>query len=269
MRGWISGLCVVCLATRSFAQVPPPDGQPDFARATELYDAATRELDAGRPDDAVRDFLAAYAITNDPVLFFKIGTAYEKAGNCTDALTYYDRYLAEARPEPSFVALTQERIAACKAALAQPPAPEPTPAPAPAPALAPPPEAAPAPEPAAPLAEPSANQDRAWLLVGGSLAFVTAGAVLAYATQSAEQDIKDLYISDNGMPPEFDAQTRERYENLTAEGRRYEVLAWTSFGLAAGCAIGATIFFLRDRGAVSVTPVVTPRETGVAATVRF
>jgi tetratricopeptide (TPR) repeat protein len=263
MRGWISGLCTVCVAARAFAQAPSPDGRPDFVRATELYNAATHELDEGRADEAARDFLAAYEITKDPVLFFKIGSAYEKAGKCDDALDYYQRYLDEATPDPSFVTLTQQRIDACKAALAPPPAPAPAPVPAPAPAPAP------APPAAEPLPEPSVNQDRAWLLVGGSLAFATAGAVLAYSTQSAEQDIKDLYVSQNGMAPPYDDRTRERYEQLTSEGRRYEVLAWTSFGLAAGCAIGATIFFLRDRGDVSVAPVVTPKETGVAATVRF
>src|SRR5690606_36876975 len=104
---------------------------------------------------------------------------------------------------------------------------------------------------------------------GGALAFVTAGAVLAYSTSSAEQDVRDLYIANNGRPREYDANTTKRYEDLIDEGRRYQCLAWTSFGLAAGCAIGATIFFLRDRGDVSIAPVVTPKETGVSATLRF
>ena len=119
------------------------------------------------------------------------------------------------------------------------------------------------------MTRPSADKDRAWLFVGGALAFATAGAVLAYSVNSAEQDIKDLYVSNNGRPPEFDDETRERFEDLEAEAKRYEKLAWTAFGLAAGCAIGATIFFVRDRGDVVVTPVVTPKETGVAATLRF
>lgn len=258
MRRWIPGLLTACLAARSFAQPAPPTGEPDFARATELYDAATRALGEGRAEDAVRDFAAAYEITKDPVLLFKLGSAYEKAGKCRDAIGCYERYLAEGKPAESFVALTRDRIDACKAALA---------APAPAPAPAPSSEATPPPAPA--LEAPSSDQDRAWLFVGGALAFATAGVVLAYSTSSAEQDIKDLYISNNGKPPEFDDKTRERYDDLVAEGRRYQYLAWTSFGLAAGCALGATIFFLRDRGDVSVAPVVTPNQTGVAATLRF
>ncbi|HEY5948334.1 MAG TPA: hypothetical protein VIV40_22710 [Kofleriaceae bacterium] len=268
MRGVATSLFVLCVAARSFAQpapepapppAPPPEqaptDSPDFAKATELYNAATQAMTDNRPADAARDFVAAYEITKDPVLFFKIGSAYEKAGNCTEAVRYYERYLAEASPAESFATLTHERIDACKAAV---------PAPAPQPAKPTEPAAA-----TAAVVEPSKNKDRAWLFVGGSLAFVTAGAVLAYSTQSAEQDIKDLYVSNNGQPPEFDATTKQRYDDLVAEGKRYQYLAWTSFGLAAGCAIGATIFFLRDRNEVSVAPVVTPQQAGVSAMLRF
>ncbi len=275
MRSPICWLFVLCLTARSFAQPAPPASEPDYARATELYEAATRAMDEGRPDDAARDFLAAYAITKDPVLFYKIGSAYEKAGNCREALGYYQRYLDEGKPADNFVALTRERIEACTAQLnTTPPAPEPEPpappdtAPADAPAASP--TDAPVEPPAdTPIPQPTVNQDRAWLFVGGALAFVTAGAVLAYSTSSAEQDVRDLYIANNGRPPEYDANTKKRYEALIDEGRRYEILTWTSFGLAAGCAIGATIFFLRDGGEVSVAPVVTPKETGVSATLRF
>jgi tetratricopeptide (TPR) repeat protein len=271
MRGFVAGAFILCLAARSLAQPAQPatpgapappaaPAAPDYARATELYNAATQAMTEGRGDDAARDFLAAFEITKDPVLFFKIGSAYEKAGKCSEAIGYYERYLAEAKPAESFVTLTKERIAACKATLPAAKPQPPTEAAKPA-ELSPP--------PAAPIEQPSKNKDRAWLFVGGSLAFVTAGAVLAYSAESAEQDVKDLYVSNNGGPPEFDAETKERYDDLVAEGNRYQYLSWASFGLAAGCAIGATIFFLRDRNDVSVTPVVTPKETGVSATLRF
>ena len=264
MRGRLAVAFVLCVAARSFAQPAPEAGapaepaSPDFARATELYNAATQAMTEGRGDDAARDFLAAYEITKDPVLFFKIGSAYEKAGKCPTAVGYYDRYLAKAKPEENFVTVTKERIDACKATLAVPKPDAPAELVKPA-----------APADTAPTTQPSKNKDRAWLFVGGSLAFVTAGSVLDYSAEAAEQDIKDLYVSNNGNPPEFDAETQERYDDLIAEGDRYQLLAWTSFGLAAGCAIGATIFFLRNDGDVSVTPIVTPKETGVSATIRF
>jgi hypothetical protein len=265
MRGLLVAL-LLCVAARSFAQPTP---EPNYAKAGELYAAATEAMTAGRYDDAARDFVAAYEITKDPVLFFKIGSAYESAKKCSQAVVYYERYLAEAKPEDKFIALTKQRIDTCTGvpapAPAEPAQPQPTEPAEPAQPAAPAPKA----EPAAPVTQPSANKDRAWLFVGGSLAFATAGAVLAYSVNSAEQDIKDLYVSNNGRPPTFDAETKKRFDELEAEGKRYQYLAWTSFGLAAGCAIGATIFFLRDRGDVVVTPVVTPKETGVSATLRF
>ncbi len=263
MRGLLPALFVLCVAARAFAQEAPPAGEPDYARATELYKAASNALDEGRGDDAARDFLAAYDITKDPVVFFKIGSAYEKAGKCTEAISYYERYLAEAKPEENFQALTKQRIDACKATL---PKPEPTGDSAPDAAK---PTATPAAPIAAPMTEPSKNKDRAWLFVGASLAFVTTGAVLAYSAESAEQDLKDLYVSSGGEPPEFNAETKQRYDELVDEGNRYQYLSWASFGVAAGCAIGATIFFLRDKGDVTLAPVVTPKETGVSATLRF
>ena len=277
LHGLTVGLFVLCLSAQAFAQPTPepsppapsppapqpdqpaaPPAEPDFAKATELYNAASQAMNESRFDDASRDFLAAYEITKDPVLFFKIGTAYEKASKCSAALGYYERYLAEAKPADNFATLTRERIDACKATLPQKPA-EPAEPAAPAAKTEPPPSD-----------KPSKSKDRAWLFVGGSLAFATAGAVLAYSTASSEQDVKDLYVSNNGKPPEFDAETKKRYDDLIAEGKRYQVLAWTSFGLAAGCAIGATIYFLKARNEdITVTPVVTPKETGVSATLRF
>src|SRR3954471_5562002 len=79
----------------------------------------------GRWSDAARDFGGAYDITRDPVLFFKIGAANEKAGKCPVALIYYGRYIREAKPDPKYVDMTRERITACggDAAAINPPPP--------------------------------------------------------------------------------------------------------------------------------------------------
>ncbi len=155
----------------------------------------------------------------------------------------------------------------------EPPAtPEPTPELAPAPDPAPATGTTPAPEAAPASAGPtSGNKDAAWLFVGAGLTFVTAGTVLAYSTSSSEQDLRDLYLTAGNAPEQYDAETKERYDDLVAEGERYERLAWTAFGLAAGCAIGATVFFVRaSREAdVSVTPVVSPTTTGASVSIRF
>ena len=102
-------------------------------------------------------------------------------------------------------------------------------------------------------------------MVGGSLALLTAGGVLAYSASSSEQDLKDLYVGVNGIPPTFDATTQKRYNDLIDEGHRYQYLSWTAFGLAGACAVGATIMFLRGGGDehVAIAPYVGAHETGV------
>ena len=70
-----------------------------------------------RYDDAAREYGAAYEVSKDPVLFFKIGSALDKADKCAVAITYYRRYLREAKPSANFQKLTTERIATCEGRL--------------------------------------------------------------------------------------------------------------------------------------------------------
>lgn len=110
-------------------------------------------------------------------------------------------------------------------------------------------------------------------MVGGALAFATAGAVLAYSATSSEQDIKDLYVGVDGKAPVFDMKTQQRYQDLLDEGHRYQYLSWGAFGVAAGFGIAATLIFLHDRVVeerrVLITPTATPSSAGAALTVHF
>jgi hypothetical protein len=313
------------LAVRSEAQP-----KPDFARAKQLYDAASSELDKGAFTDAVRDFGAAYDITKDPVVFYKIGVANEKAGKCDVALVYYARYVREAKPAQHFIDITKEHVAACGGdwrSLEAKPADKPVDKPdtlagmdtgsgsASTPAKVPNSETGlgtlsatgPVTNPtindagsanvgsgsgsadttadagsgsdvgvgsAAPITAHRHGRDLPWLMVGGALAFVTAGAVLAYSASSSEQDIRDLYVGLDNMAPVFDAKTQQRYQELLDEGHRYQYLAWGSFAIATGFAAAATIFFVRDHDEqeqqrVFVTPTASPTGAGVSATIRF
>jgi tetratricopeptide (TPR) repeat protein len=87
---------------------------PAIERARELYLSAEAAMKAGRFDDAARDYGAAYELSTDPALLYKIGRANERAGKCDVALTYYARYLREGKPTDPFIALTNERIEACR-----------------------------------------------------------------------------------------------------------------------------------------------------------
>ena len=268
MRAVISGVCAgVLVASTATTPLAQPTQAPDLAHAKELYSTANQAMTEGRFEDAARDFGAAYDITHDPVLFFKIGVANEKAGHCDTAQIYFSRYLKEGKPDPKFQQLAQDHIRACggDARNLQPEEPEADltgsgsasegsaagsgsampeaagsdtgSAAAGSAAILPPPP---------PPLHPHGN-DAAWLMVGGGLAFVTIGAVLAYSASSSEQDLKDLYVGLDGNPPVYDATVAKRYQNLVDEGHRYEHLSWGAFGVAGGFAVAATILFLHGR----------------------
>ena len=310
------------LAVRSEAQPTP-----DFARAKQLYDTASSELDKGAYTDAVRDFGAAYEITKDPVVFYKIGVANEKAGKCDVALVYFARYVREAKPAQHFIDVTKEHVAACGGdwrALEAKPVDKTdtlagmdtgsgsasvgmgktlptgtgltssgsgsyeistTPSNADAGSGSDAGSAmgsdavgsdvgAGSAAPPAPAIGHRHTRDLPWLMVGGALAFVTAGAVLAYSASSSEQDIRDLYVGLDHTSPVFDAKTQQRYQELLDEGHRYQYLSWGSFAIATGFAAAATILFVRDHDEqdqqrVIVTPTASGNSAGVSATIRF
>jgi hypothetical protein len=107
----------VALGAPLAGAIAPPisraEPAPDLERARELYRSAEAAMQDGRYDDAARDYGAAYELSADPALFYKIGRANERAGKCDVALVYYARYLRDGTPTEQFTALTRERIAAC------------------------------------------------------------------------------------------------------------------------------------------------------------
>ena len=273
----ITGILAGLLIAGSVAAQPAPD----YARAKDLYKAAEAAMAAGQFGDAATNYGAVYDITKDPVLFYKLGSANEKAGRCDVALTFYRRYLDEAKPSEKFVAQTKERIAACggtppsppSAPAGGPPTP-PVPGPATTPTAAPDlgaGSAAPLP-PGPPPAKPGHHQ-AAWLCVSGSIAFATVGAVLAYSANAAENDVADLYVGLGGHPPAYNTRTRSQYEALQRDGRRYEVMSWMSFGVAGLAAVAAASLFYGDRHEQARHPMITPTVSsdggGVAATMQF
>ncbi|HEY5933800.1 MAG TPA: hypothetical protein VIU61_04180 [Kofleriaceae bacterium] len=265
-------ICAVVLTAASVMAQPAPD----VGRAKTLYDAAQTAMTESRYADAIRDYTAAFEITKDAVLLFKIGTAYQKFGQCELALTYYRRYLKEGKPAEAFVTLTRDRIIACNGDPDADREPAVTPPVEPPPVEAPPPaEPAPAPTPGAPAGPAKApmlgTNRAAWLLVGGSIAFVTLGSVLAYSSNAAERDLQDIYVGLGGVTPVFDARTRARYDAAVSEGERYEKLSWISFGIAGGLAIGAAVRFLTASPSETtvIVPTVSPTGAGASALFRF
>lgn len=306
MTGIVGVSLLMCAGLTATSHAQPRDPEPGEApaagldRAKALYRDAETALAAGRTSEAIRDYGAAYELTRDPVLFFKLGRAHEQAGACELAVSYYERYLREARPSEAFAELTRTRIRGCGGSAAPPSSPgEPgqpgatappsppgatTPPPTPGATTPPPgdvavPPPAPPPDdpttslgPVAPPRAPGGRDRAAWLLVSGSVAFVTLGAVFAYAASSAESDVADLYVGFAGRPPIFDDRTRATYEDLVSEGERYERLSWISFGLAGATTLGAALLFWRSarhEGGVQLAPTVARDGGGVRASLRF
>ncbi len=262
-------VAIACVTAGGIARAD----EPDLAKARALYDAATQEMNAGKFDDAARDYGSAYAITHDPVLFYKIAGANQKAGKCEVAVVYYRRYVEEAKPEEKFRKLAEERMKECgtgteagtgagagagvgagagsgsgsgvgggevKATT----------------------------EVAKPVAIRRHGRNAAWFSAGLTLAFVTAGGVLAYSAKSSEQDIRDLYNGTGGVVPTYDASTQQKFKDAVDEGHRYQYLSWASFGAAGACAIVSAILFVRSWSS-TVEPVVAPHQAGVQASWRF
>lgn len=274
MRVAISGALAGLLVASSVTAQPTP--APDLAHAKQLYDTANQAMSEGRYGDAAQGYGAAYDITHDPILFFKIGGANEKAGRCDVALIYFGRYLREGKPDPHFQQLAQDHIRACGgdprnlvnnpptdtgSAATLPPPPEQTGSAA-LPALTGSGSGSASTDlalgsatlPPAPPPSHAHGNDAAWLMVGGGLAFATLGAVLAYSANSSEQDLRDLYVGLDGKPPTYDASVAKRYQSLVDEGDRYEHLSWASLGIAGGFAVAATVLFLRHPDHVEPAP---------------
>lgn len=274
MRGAVGVALVAAMTTVSVAQ--PSDADRDRAKA--LYAAAESAMKESRWDDAIRDYRGAWEITKDVALHFKLGSAHEKAGKCELAVTHYRRYLRDGKPTDKFKKLTRERIVACggNPDAEDPPVAqkvEPTPPVEPPPPAPVEPAAEPAPEvpKPPPTTIPVHGTRTGWLLVGTAIGFVTIGAVLAYAAESSEADIQDLYTGLGGVTPTFDTFTRQRYDELVAQGERYERLSWIGFGIAGAAAIGAAIVFAtttqEDR--IIVTPTASPTSAGAVASFSF
>jgi hypothetical protein len=126
--------------------------------------------------------------------------------------------------------------------------------------------------------ETRGNRSAAWIAVGTSLGFITVGAVMAYSAKSSQDSITNLYGPAGQLPPVYDPATQKRYDDLTSQGDRYQLLSYISFGVAGAAAIAAVVLWSRTGdehpastsvGALQVTPVVTPSGAGISAALRF
>ncbi len=252
-------LAVVLAASPALAQPaqPAPPAQPDYAAAKQHYQAAEDASAKGDHATAAREYGIAYDITKDPVLFYKIGQSYERAGDCTSASVYYGRYLKEGNPSADFRQKTEAALKACGSK--PPPPPENTEAGDRRPATGDGQQATTAtPDqesvgavkapPSLIEEEPSWQRTAAWSSVGIAVALATTGAVLGLSAASREEDVDNLieFRDAEGQPATYTGATRERYRDLISEGDRLESLAVVAFAASGAAAAAAALFFVLD-----------------------
>ncbi len=270
------------------------DPKPDFVAAKKHYSAAESAAKAQDWSTAAKEYGVAYEITRDPVLFFKLGNAYQLSGDCTRAVEYYERYIAEAKPSEEYKVDAKSRITKCNAASSggtenSDLAPATTDAGGSA--------AVPGLEenqnsgvdlvgtdsesvgqPTFIDDEPTWQETAAWTSIGVSVAFLSASAILGLSANSREEDIDNLisFRDGDGNPAEFDPNIQQRYDKLVDEGEQLNTLSLVALGLAGVSAASAIVFFVldsssspEDDGLRSITPTITSESVGVAADWRF
>ncbi|HEU4610654.1 MAG TPA: hypothetical protein VFS15_01200 [Kofleriaceae bacterium] len=97
------------------------EARAHIARATELHNASKFR-------EALDELKTAYALDPEPPLLYAMGQVYVSLGECTQAIAFYERFLAT-RPSAKSAALANEAIETCKT---NPPVIEPSDEPAPA-----------------------------------------------------------------------------------------------------------------------------------------
>lgn len=263
------GVFLAVLAATAAAQ------QPDYKAAAEHYKTAEAAMASGDFATAALEYGVAFDITKDPILFFKIGQANERAGKCPVALTYYNRYLREGNPSEDYRKLTEERVAVCSQ-------------PGGAPPVEPPPVEPPPVDPVDPgvgALDPGDGDDSglglgggdggpsfidggtswkrkgAWIATGVTVALTAAGVVLAMSAEGTEEDLQALIdFRNGGRPVRFD-EVRDQYASLQADGERFDKLATIALASAGATAVIATTLFLLDRGSGGESSVARLRPT--------
>jgi hypothetical protein len=275
-------LPLVFLALFTAVAAAQPADKPDFNRAAELYKQAESEMSVGQYADAARDYAIAFDITKDPVLFFKIASANDKAGRCDLALTYYRRYLKEGKPNAEFEKLTTERIGACEKITAGTGTGTGTGTSSGTVTEGTGSGTGAAGKTGTGTGSGSGSgsgsgtgtgtpDDSTAQLTGEkpSLTAEKPSRKRSAASEASEKDIQDLYdIRVGGRPAEWTPDLQQRYDDLIDQGDRYEKLSWVAFGVAGAAIAGAVVLFVVSSGdSGSEQPPVSLSVTGSGATI--
>ena len=251
----------ILAALLALGGAPQRTPTPDEVR---LFDEGTHALAAGDARAAEKAWRAGYEIAHDPAFLVHLGEAEERAGETSEAIDSYRRYLREA-PDASDRAEIEQRLARLAPA---------APAPAPAPKVetpgefgGTPPVSRPAPGVAPPAAPPAAanaahvdaehpagkdQEDSGWnrynttavIASGVTLALLGTAAFYGAEASSKEGDINRL-VSFRFPPPQY-SSVAATYMNDLADGRSDAHTSRILLLTAAGTGIVAAVFFVLD-----------------------
>jgi tetratricopeptide (TPR) repeat protein len=115
MKRYLLPVVLGCSFVRIAAADPKTDAKEHFAKASSAHKE-------GRFSDALNELTIAYALDPKPELLYAIGQIHVKLGQCPQAITFYQRFLAS-NPKPEQAALARKAIEVCKT---NPPPAEPT-----------------------------------------------------------------------------------------------------------------------------------------------
>lgn len=178
----------------------------------EHYEQALSQYDAGRYDDALAGFQAAYARRQMPWLLINIGRAVQRLGRPQEAINYYERYKkAEPNIDPEAEKRVNKYIEQARALLEQtpeqpnlpiPPKPEPTPPPTGT--LT----ASPSPSPTAPSTPPPETKPIYkkwwfWTIIGVVAAGAVAGGVAGGLASQKKPPAEPFLPGDTIYTPTF------------------------------------------------------------------
>jgi tetratricopeptide (TPR) repeat protein len=177
----------------------------------EHYEQALSQYDAGRYDDALAGFQAAYARRQMPWLLINIGRAVQRLGRPQEAINYYERYKkAEPNIDPEAEKRVNKYIEQARALLEQtpeqpnlpiPPKPEPTPPPTGTLTASPSPTAPTPPPP--PATKPIYKKWWFWTIIGVVAAGAVAGGVAGGLASQKKPPAEPFLPGDTIYTPTF------------------------------------------------------------------
>ena len=248
-RALVTCLALAC-ASPAFAQ-PSSKARSD---ATAAYQEGQRRYLDEDYLGAAKQFEAAYALDPDPAYLFNIGQAYRLANDCSRALTWYRKFLAEVPNAPNAETVQgyiAEQETAC-APGAQPPQQGPT-------------ETGPLDDDEPAPAKSNLTRNLGYGALGLAAVGIAGGIGFTLGVKSAENDRENLCAGGCMWTAELTAKDAD----LRRRGERNEKLAIAGWAVGGGALAAGVILLLTARSSSEQRVAITPTNGGAFVSLTF